>query len=60
MAGEPGRIIAGVCKFLGVTVEPGSVEPALKKVGASDLRDSVRNFDELLAHEATRALVLSD
>lgn len=60
MADEPGKVIAGVCEFLGVIVEPASVEPALKKVGASDLRDSVRNFDELLAHDATRDLVISD
>lgn len=60
MAGQPGAVIAGVCEFLGVVVDPGSVEPALQKVGASDLRESVHNFDELLAHEATRDLALGN
>lgn len=58
MSGQPGEVIAGICAFLGVVVDPAAIEPALRKVGASDLRESVHNYDELLAHEATRDFIL--
>jgi hypothetical protein len=49
--------IAGVCQFLGVDVAAAMIEPALEKVGASDLREVVSNFEELLTDERTRDLV---
>ena len=52
--------VAGVCAFLGLRVEPGAIVPALRKVGAADLRAGVSNYDELLASEVTRELLLAD
>ncbi|MAT94607.1 MAG: hypothetical protein CME59_18705 [Halioglobus sp.] len=52
--------VAGVCRFLGVQVEPRAIVPALRKVGAADLRAVVSNYDELLASEVTRELLLAD
>lgn len=52
--------VAGVCDFLDVAVEREQISPALQKVGAADLRDTISNYDELLNHNATREQLLSD
>ncbi len=39
---------------------PSDIKPALQKVGAANLSDSVSNYQELLDHPATRALALAD
>lgn len=49
-----------VAVFLGQPGAPAGVKPALKKVGAADLRDTVSNYQELLDHPATRTLLLAD
>ena len=59
LSAAPGQVIAQTCEYLGITIDPASVEPALQKVGAPDLRDSVSNYDELMANSATRAMLLS-
>ncbi len=51
--------LARVCEFLGLDSVPAQIKPALQKVGAVDLRDSVSNYQELLEHPATRELVVS-
>ena len=60
LSSSTGPTVAGVCDFLGLAVDAAQVEPALKKVGSADLRDTVSNFEELLAHAATRELALSE
>jgi LPS sulfotransferase NodH len=55
-AGTVNRVAA----FLGQPGAPAGVKPALKKVGAADLRDTVSNYQELLEHPATRTLLLAD
>jgi LPS sulfotransferase NodH len=60
LASDTPAAVAGVCEFLGLDVTPSDIVPALDKVGAADLRDTVTNYDELLANEATRAMALSD
>ena len=57
LAASIGSEIARICAFLGLSVDPASVEPALKKVGAANLRDSVQNYEELARHPATRELL---
>jgi LPS sulfotransferase NodH len=52
--------VASVCQFLGLDTRPPDIKPALKKVGAADLKDSVSNYQELLDHPATRKLLLAD
>lgn len=52
--------VAQVCHFLGLDTPAPAIAPALQKVGATDLRDSVSNYQELLDHPATRALALAD
>ena len=51
--------VSRVCTFLNPAIEVSGVQAALSKVGASDLRKTVSNVDELLAHAATRAFVLA-
>lgn len=60
LADDTSAAVAATCQFLGLDVTPSDIVPALKKVGAADLRDTVANYDELLAHDATRAMVLND
>ena len=52
--------LARVCQFLEVDDVPPNIEPALKKVGAAYLKDSVSNFQELRDNKATHALALMD
>lgn len=52
--------VLSVCRFLGIEEIPEEIAPALSKVGAADLRDSVSNYQALLDHPATRDLALSD
>ena len=49
-----------VCQFLALDAAPRNIEPALKKVGAAHLKDSVSNFQELRDNKATRDLALMD
>jgi LPS sulfotransferase NodH len=51
--------VVDVCKFLDIPVAPANISPALKKVGSTDLSNSVSNYQELLDDPATRALALS-
>ncbi len=55
----PGPIL-GACQYLGFDMDASPIQPALQKVGASDLRDVVSNYKELIAHESTRELLLRD
>lgn len=52
--------VARVCRFLGLDIAATTIKPALSKVGAADLSNSVSNYQELLDHPATRALALAD
>jgi len=52
--------VARVCRFIGLTILPSAIEPALHKVGATDLSDSVSNYQELLDHPATRDLAMTE
>jgi LPS sulfotransferase NodH len=52
--------VARVCAFLGLVTSPSDIKPALSKVGAANLSDSVSNYQELLDHPATSALALAD
>ena len=52
--------VAKVCQFLGLAVVSSDITPALKKVGAANLGDSVSNYQDLLAHPETRDLALAD
>jgi LPS sulfotransferase NodH len=58
LASDTFTIVSRICQFLGLSFTHFTDTPALQKVGASDLRESVSNFEELLHHEATRDLVL--
>lgn len=50
--------ISEICRFLGGPVPEGDIVPALQKVGASDLSETVKNYDELLSDARTRDMVL--
>lgn len=60
LAADTGDTVKSVCRFLGIEDMPADIEPALRKVGAADLRDSVSNYEELLEDPTTREWVLSD
>ena len=60
LAADTAATVATVCEFLGMASPPLDVAPALRKVGASDLRDAVSNYQELLDNPATRKLALAD
>ncbi len=52
--------VARVCEFLALDTIPSDIKPALEKVGAANLSDAVRNYQELLDNPATRTLALTD
>jgi LPS sulfotransferase NodH len=52
--------VSNICYFLELDIDAVNIVPALDKVGSQDLRDAVSNYQELLDHSATRAMVLSD
>jgi len=58
LAVDPGGEVAGVCAFLGVEAVADDIEPALDKVGASDPRDVISNYEELLDNPVTRDFLL--
>lgn len=60
LAADPSAAVKQVCHFLGQINVASSIEPALRKVGAADLKDSVTNYEQLLDHPATRQLVLAE
>ena len=60
LSADTAGAVRRVAAFLGLAAAPADVKPALSKVGAADLRDTVSNYEELLAHPATRALLLAD
>ena len=60
LAADTTATVAQASHFLGLNFVAADIEPALKKVGATDLQDSVINYQELLDHPATRALALAD
>lgn len=60
LAANTSDTVLSVCRFLGIGDLPNEIAPALSKVGAADLRDSVSNYQALLDHPATRDLVEAD
>ena len=60
LAAETAATVARACHFLGLNVVATDIEPALKKVGSTDLKDSVTNYQELLDHPTTRVLAFAD
>jgi LPS sulfotransferase NodH len=60
LAADTAATVAAVCQFLHVETFSMNIAPALEKVGATDLNETVSNFDELLTHPATRDLAVSD
>ncbi|MFT4614317.1 MAG: LPS sulfotransferase NodH [Bacteroidia bacterium] len=52
--------ISRICQFLDPGIDATGIVPALEKVGAADLRQSVSNYQDLLQHEATQNLALRD
>jgi len=60
LASDTTAVVSKICQFLGLSLSQFPDKPALEKVGAYDLRESVSNFEELLRHEATRDMVLRD
>lgn len=57
MARDIGTQVQAICEFLDPAIDASGTQAALSKVGARDLRETVGNVDELLAHEATREFV---
>ncbi len=60
LSNDVASCVRRVTNFLGLPAAPVDVRPALSKVGAADLRDTVSNYQELLDHPATRTLLLAD
>jgi LPS sulfotransferase NodH len=60
LAADTPTSVSRVCQFLGMDTLPSAIEPALQKVGATDLRESVSNFQDLLDNPVTRAMALAD
>ena len=60
LASDTSATVTRLCQFIGVDVGDTEIQPALRKVGARDLRESVANFDELLDNDSTRQLALAD
>ncbi len=52
--------VTEICRFLNIDIDPAHIVPALHKVGSQDLRLTVSNFQDLIDHEATRDMALSD
>lgn len=57
MANDIAAEVRAVCAFLDPAIDASGTRAALSKVGAQDLRETVSNVDELLAHPATRDFV---
>ncbi|NND69891.1 MAG: hypothetical protein HKN19_20035 [Halioglobus sp.] len=57
MARDIGAEVSAICAFLDPGIDTSGTRAALSKVGAKDLRATVSNVDELLAHPATRGFV---
>lgn len=57
LAADTSQSIANVCRFLDIPVPDASIQPALAKVGAADLRETVSNYDELSQDPAIRELL---
>ena len=60
LSADTAATVQRVCEFLGLARVPSRIEPALQKVGAADLNDTVSNYAELLQHPATRDLAMAD
>ncbi len=60
LAADTAATVRQVCHFLGLDDIASDIQPALRKVGAADLRDTVSNFQELLDHPATRDWALAN
>ncbi len=56
LSADTADTVAQVGRFLELPMLPSDIEPALRKVGAADLSDSVSNYQELLDHPVTRTL----
>jgi LPS sulfotransferase NodH len=57
LAADTAGAVRTVCEFLDIDPGPGPIAAALSKVGAQDLRGTVSNYDALLEHPVTRALL---
>lgn len=60
LSSDTAGTVSRVAAFLGLGTAHVNARPALTKVGAADLRVTVSNYQELLEHPATRALLLAD
>ncbi|NQX89244.1 MAG: sulfotransferase [Halioglobus sp.] len=60
LAEDTSATVSSVCRFLDVDNFPDKIVPALSKVGAADLKESVSNYQELLDHPSTRTLLHED
>ncbi len=60
LSADTAATVTRVCRFLGLQIMPSDIQPALQKVGAANLSDSVSNYQELLDNPVTRALALTD
>lgn len=60
LATDTSATLHRVCAFLNVDSTGSEIKPALEKVGAKDLSESVSNYQALLDHPLIRAMVLSD
>jgi LPS sulfotransferase NodH len=60
LAATTAATVTRVCRFLDLEIMPSDIKPALQKVGAVNLSESVSNYQELLDHPVTRALALTD
>jgi LPS sulfotransferase NodH len=59
LAADTAGMVNRVTAFLGLASASADVKPALSKVGAADLRNTVSNYQELRDHPATRTLLLA-
>lgn len=60
LAADAPATVGRVAQFLTVDIDHSAVEPALKKVGAANLSDTVSNYQELLDNPATRPMALAE
>lgn len=60
LAADAPAAVSQVCEFLGLAVPAADIRPALHKVGAADIRDTVSNYQELLDDPATRPLLAGE
>jgi len=60
LSSDTAAMAARVSELPALANSPSDIKPALTKVGAANLRNTVSNFQELLDNPVTRALALLD